>query len=135
MNKMRGLITAVESNDHVSLVDVEINGDMFTATLLETPEEAAYLCVGNQVQVCFKETEVSLAKNLQGMISLRNRFNALVKEVRSGAILSEVVLDYRGIQVSSIITTRSIRRMEIQAGDSIEALIKANEVTLMEVAG
>ncbi len=133
MNKLRGRITAIESNDHVSLVDVEVSGDSFTATLLETPEDASYLKVGNEVEVLFKETEVSLAKNLSGLISLRNRMHATVKQVRSGAILSEVVLDYHGQPISSIITTRSIKRLDIKQGDEIEALVKANEVSLLEI--
>ena len=134
MNILRGRITGIESNDHVSLVDVDVNGDSFTATLLETPEDAPYLKVGNMVEVMFKETEVSLAKNLSGLISLRNRVKTTVSKVRSGVILSEVVLDYRGLTISSIITTRSIKRLDIKPGDEVEALVKANEVNLMEVA-
>lgn len=134
MNSLRGRIISIESNDHVSLVDVDVMGDTFTATLLETPEDAPYLRLGNAVDVLFKETEVSLAKGLSGLISLRNRMNTTVKLVRSGVILSEVMLDYRGQQISSIITTRSIKRMDIKAGDEVEALVKANEVTLMEIA-
>lgn len=134
MNILRGRITGIESNDHVSLVDVDVNGDSFTATLLETPEDAPYLKVGNMVEVMFKETEVSLAKNLSGLISLRNRVKTTVSKVRSGVILSEVVLDYRGLTISSIITTRSIKRLDIKPGDEVEALVKANEVSLMEVA-
>lgn len=133
MNKLRGRISRIESNDHVSLVDVEVSGDIFTATLLETPDDAPYLKVGNVVDVLFKETEVSLAKGLTGLISLRNRVNTTVKLVRSGVILSEVVLDYRGQSISSIITSGSIRRLDIKPGDEVEALVKANEVTLMEV--
>jgi len=133
VNKLRGRITGIESNDHVSLVDVDVYGDSFTATLLETPEDSPYLQVGSEVIVLFKETEVSLAKGLSGLISLRNRVNAIVKQVRSGVILSEVVLEYRGQTLSSIITTRSITRLDIKAGDEVEAMVKANEVTLMEV--
>jgi molybdate transport system regulatory protein len=134
MNKLRGRISRIEYNDHVSLVDVDVSGDHFTATLLETPDDAPYLRVGNVVDVLFKETEVSLAKGLSGLISLRNRVLTTVKLVRGGVILSEVVLDYRGQTISSIITTGSIRRMDIKQGDEVEALVKANEVTLMEVA-
>jgi molybdopterin-binding protein len=42
------------------------------------------------------------------------------------------VLDYRGQAISSIITTGSIRRLDIKPGDEVEALVKANEVTLIE---
>ena len=133
MNKLRGRISNIQSNDHVSLVDVEVNGDIFTATLLETPDEAPYLKVGNVVEVLFKETEVSLAKGLSGLISLRNRVNTRVSAVRSGVILSEVVLEYGAYTLSSIITTGSIKRLDIKPGDSVEALVKANEVTLVEI--
>lgn len=133
MNILRGHITRIVSNDHLSQVDVEIMGDIFTATLLETADDASYLKVGNRVDVLFKETEVSLAKGLSGLISLRNRVMTTVKLLRSGVILSEVVLDYRGQQISSIITTGSILRLNIKVGDEVEALVKANEVTLMEV--
>lgn len=132
MNRLRGRIISIQSNDHVSLVDVDVSGDIFTATLLETPDDATYLRMGNVVDVLFKETEVSLAKGLSGLISLRNRVTTTVKLVRSGIILSEVVLDYRGQAISSIITTGSIRRLDIKPGDEVEALVKANEVTLME---
>jgi molybdopterin-binding protein len=134
MNQLRGRIVGIESNDHLSLVDVEVSGDTFSAMLLETPESAPYLLIGNEVQLLFKETEVSLAKNLSGLISLRNRVQGRVRAIRSGAILSEVVLEYRGQTLTSIITTRSIKRLEIRQGDEVEALIKANEVSLMEVS-
>ena len=132
MNRLRGQISGIESNGHVSLVDVKVGGDTFSAILLEAPQSASYLKVGNTVQVLFKETEVSLAKNLSGQISLRNRMTATVKQIRHGEILSEVLLDYHGLAIVSIITSRSVRRLELKEGDAVEALVKANEVSLME---
>lgn len=133
MNRLRGRISHVESNGFVSLVDVVVGQDSFAAILLENPASAPYLAVGCEVNVLFKETEVSLAKNLTGLISLRNRMAATVRSVRRGAVLSEVELDYQHTVVKSIVTTRSIERMAIAPGDAVEALVKANEVTLMEV--
>jgi len=133
MNRLLGTISAIESNEHLSLVDVVVGQDTFTAMLMETPHNAAYLKVGNRVAVLFKETEVSLAKNLSGQLSLRNRMRGSVRQIRSGAILSEVVLDYQGQTVASIITTRAVKRLELAEGDEVEALVKANEVSLMEV--
>ena len=132
MNQLRGCISAVETNGFVSLVDVAVGGDMFTAILLETPFSAPYLAAGREVWVLFKEPEVSLAKDLSGQISLRNRVRARVRAVRHGAILSEVVLDYQGHAITSIITTRAVARLALQEGDEVEALVKANEVSLQE---
>lgn len=114
----------------MSLVDVAVGGDVFTATLLETPETAGYLLVGADVTLLFKETEVSLAKNLSGLISLRNRFPVTVRSIERGAILSAVGLDCRGKSLTSIITTRAVDRLQLAVGDAVEALVKANEVVL-----
>ena len=133
MNRLLGTITAIESNDHLSLVDVVAGQDSFTAMLLEIPQSAPYLKVGNKVAVLFKETEVSLAKNLSGKLSLRNRVCGSVRQIRRGDILCEVVLDCAGQTLTSIITTRAVKRLELQEGDEVEALVKANEVSLMEV--
>jgi len=132
MNRLHGIIAFVESTDQLSLVDVEVEGDLFTAILVETPESAAWLKNGSPVAVLFKETEVSLAKNLSGRISLRNRMAARVESIRKGKLLSEVRLNYRGHSVVSVITTRSVERLELAPGDAVEGLVKANEVTLVE---
>jgi molybdate transport system regulatory protein len=133
LNRLTGKIIAIESNSHMSLVDVAVGQDVFSATLLETPETADYLKVGNQVTLLFKETEIALAKNLSGMISLRNRVSVSVKRIERGDILSAVTLDYDSKKLVSVITSRAIERLQINIGDKLEALIKANEIALMAV--
>lgn len=131
MNRLQGQIAAIDHNSHMSLVDVAVGGDVFTATLLETPESAEYLKVGNKVTLLFKETEVSLAKNLSGLISLRNRLPVTVCSIERGDILCAVGLDYAGKRLVSVITTRGVDRLQLAVGDAAEALVKANEIALM----
>ena len=131
MNRQRGTITAVESAGHVRLVDVNVNGTIFSAILLEVAER---LHPGTTVTLAFKETEVSLAKNLSGLISLRNRLPEQVRAVEKGQVLAKVTLDYQGLDVVSIITTRSAERLDLKAGDAVEALVKANEMTILHDA-
>jgi len=132
LNKLNGKIVAIESNSHLSLVDVAVDGEVFSATLLETPQTAEYLKIGEEVTLLFKETEVSLAKNLTGMISLRNRFAVTVSSIERGDILSAVRLDYGSRQITSVITTRSLEWFQLSIGDTVEALVKANEIALMK---
>ncbi len=132
MNRLNGTIAAIECNRHMSLVDVVVSGDVFSATLLETPEMAGYLRVGANVTLLFKETEVALAKNLSGAISLRNRFGVTVNGIERGDILSAVALDYAGQALTSVITTRAVDRLQLVVGETVEALVKANEIALME---
>jgi molybdate transport system regulatory protein len=128
VNRLRGTIIAVESAGHVRLVDVNVNGATFSAILLEATER---LHPGATVTLAFKETEVSLAKNLSGLISLRNRLAAQVRTVEKGRVLAKVTLDYQGLDVVSIITTRSAERLDLKTGDAVEALVKANEMTIL----
>ena len=83
------------------------------------------------VTLLFKETEVALAKNLAGLISLRNRLPAIVTAIERGTILTRVTLDFNGHAFESIITTRSSHVLELAVGDAVEALVKANEMTVM----
>lgn len=130
MNRLTGKITSIEHNDHMSLVDVAVGDDIFSATLLETPQSADYLQAGREVTLMFKETEVSLAKNLSGLISLRNRFTATVLGIEHGTIMSAVKLDYCGMPLTSIVTTRGAVRLNLVVGDVVEGLVKANEMVL-----
>jgi molybdate transport system regulatory protein len=135
VNKLAGVITAVTSSDHLSLVDVAVGEHLFAAIVVETPAAVPYLEAGRPVWLLFKETEVSLARNLAGAISLSNRIPARVRAIRPGRLLSEVELDYAGQRVVSVITTRSVERLGLQPGDAVEGFVKANEMILMEADG
>lgn len=131
MNNLPGTIAAIDTDGNLSLVDINVTGDIrMSALIVETPEHCLWLEVGHKVKVLFKETEVSIARNLSGQISLRNRFPATITAIRSSGMLAEITLDSAGHQVISIITSRSAQRMELKTGDQVEWLVKANEVSL-----
>lgn len=131
MNKLNGIVSAIEHNDTMALVDVMVENVNFSAILLETPVTAKYLHIGELVTLLFKETEVSLAKNLQGELSLRNRMTATVVGIEMGEILSAITLNFLDKKLVSVITTRAVKRLQLKVGDAVEALVKANEVALM----
>lgn len=131
MNKLNGIVAAIEHNDTMALVDVMVENVNFSAILLETPVTAKYIHIGELVTLLFKETEVSLAKNLQGELSLRNRVTATVVGIEMGEILSAITLNFLDKKLVSVITTRAVKRLQLKVGDAVEALVKANEVALM----
>jgi molybdopterin-binding protein len=132
MNRLPGTICAVVSEGGISLIDVSVGKDTWTAMLVETPETAPYLRTEARVWVLFKETEVSLGKGLSGRLSLRNRMSSVIRGIRTGTLLAEVELDYQGYRLISIITRRAVERLELAVGDGVEVLVKANEVMLGE---
>lgn len=130
MNKLIGKIVSVESSQHMSMVDIDVGGDIFSSIVLETPATAAYLRQGSSIVLLFKETEVSIAKNLTGLISLRNRFKATIKDIEASEILSKIFLNYKDKEIVSIISTRSTLKLALTVGDNVEWLVKTNEVSL-----
>jgi len=130
MNRLIGKIAAIETCGSVTLVDVEVGSKRYSATILGNGEATSNWEVGASAALLFKETEVALAKNLTGMISLRNRFRGVVSALESGKVLTKVSFDADAATITSIITTRSAQAMHIALGDVVEGLVKANEMTL-----
>ena len=133
MNRLTGIITQIQTSDAIMLVDVNVDGQGFSALLIESNTQPEWLKAGNSVHLAFKETEVSLAKDLKGKISLRNRMKCQVVSVRRGELLSTVTMNYGDFIITSAITTRAVDSLQIAIGDEVEALVKSNEIALMRV--
>lgn len=132
MNKLTGTISKIQKSGAILLVDVDVDGHGFSAMLIESATQPEWLREGNSIDLVFKETEVSLAKNLSGLISMRNRMKCTVEQIKRGELLSEISLKFQKYSVISAITTRSVNSLQLAVGDEVEALVKANEVSLMK---
>jgi molybdopterin-binding protein len=133
MNKLTGVITQIQKSGSILLVDVDVDGHGFSALLIESDTHLQWLQTGNTVNLIFKETEVSLAKDLYGKISLRNRMQCKVLNVERGELLSTIKLQFQEYSITSAITIRAVDSLQITIGDEIEALVKSNEISLMQL--
>jgi molybdate transport system regulatory protein len=132
MNKIPGTITQIQQSGAILLVDIDVDGHQFSALLVQSATPPDWLLAGNPIDVVFKETEVSIAKDLSGIISMRNRMKCTVLQIERGELLSKIDLKFQNFLISSAITTRSVDALELNIGDEVEALVKANEVALMK---
>jgi len=64
------------------------------------------------------------------MLSARNQLAAVVKSVKLGNVMAEVVMDVAGVEVVSAITRGSAEQLNLKAGDRVKAVIKATEVLI-----
>ena len=62
--------------------------------------------------------------------SIRNRLPGTIKKIVSDKVVSEVVVRTAAGNVTSIITTGSVERMNLKQGDNVFAIIKATEVSI-----
>lgn len=76
---------------------------------------------------------VAEREDLSRRVSGRNQLVGRIEQVRISGLMAEVVLSIGDQSITSIITARSAREMQLKAGQSAAALIKATEVMILRV--
>jgi len=66
-------------------------------------------------------------------VSGRNQLVGRIEAIRISGLMAEVTLSIGDQKITSIITSRSAREMQLKAGQSAAALIKATEVMILRV--
>ncbi len=64
------------------------------------------------------------------MLSARNQLQATVKSVKLGNVMAEVVMSLGNVELVAAITRGSAEQLNLKAGDSVKAIIKATEVLI-----
>ena len=62
--------------------------------------------------------------------SIRNRLPGTIERIVSDKVVSEIVIRTAAGEVTSVITTSSVQRMNLKEGDQVFAIIKATEVSV-----
>jgi molybdopterin-binding protein len=76
-----------------------------------------------------QEERTQVTRDLSG----RNQLVGRIESVRISGLMAEVVISIGGQQITSIITARSVREMQLKPRQSAAALIKSTEVMIMRV--
>jgi len=66
-------------------------------------------------------------------VSGRNQLVGRIDAVRISGLMAEIAISIGGQQITSIITARSAREMQLKPGQTAAALIKATEVMILRV--
>lgn len=125
MNRIPAILVQLEHENGVTLIDAQASSHSFSAMLVGDQPD---LSPGAAITLVFKETEVAIARNLGGQISLRNRVPARISNLESGKLLTRVEMDFAGVPVYAVITTGSAERMALHVDAQVEWLVKANEM-------
>lgn len=130
MNRIEARVSRIERTDNLSIVAFEAQGFelRMMALGLNVP-----VSIGSDVVLGVKATNVALAKQLRGELSISNRLKATVESVRNGNLLSSVVLRVGETPMECITTRDAAEQMALEEGDEVVALIKASELSILEV--
>ncbi|MHC8287302.1 TOBE domain-containing protein [Pseudomonas sp. XS1P51] len=66
-------------------------------------------------------------------INVRNQFKGVIKEILEGEVVSEVDVQTASGIVTSVITTRSVRDLELKIGSEVIAFVKSTEVSIAKL--
>lgn len=63
-------------------------------------------------------------------INTKNQFKGRIKEIVAGPVVSEVDVETPAGVITSVITSRSLRDLDLQVGQEVLAVFKATEVLI-----
>ena len=131
MNKLKGKIHNIQTSEGITLVDIRIGKDEFSSLIINSESTEEYIIVGNEVNMLFKETEISV-KNFHERHN-KKRQNKIITEVEAinkGVILSELKFRYNSNLITAIILTRLLDELTPKIGERAILILRTQEILL-----
>lgn len=120
----------IKTKDNLNIVEFDFNGLTLKMMSLDLNDDVK---IGKKVELSVKPSNISIAKNLIGEISLSNQIVATIQSLENGQLLTSVILKINDTLLESIITVDSSKRMNLQIGEVVTILIKASNLSIGEV--
>ena len=128
MSQLVATIKKINSVDNLNIVEFDFNGITLKMMSLDLNKNVQ---IGKKVKLAVKPTNISIAKNLFGEISLSNQLVVNIKSIENGQLLSSIILEVNDTIFESIITADSSKRMNLQKNEQVTILIKASDLSIM----
>jgi len=125
MNILPATLTAITSSEHLSILTVCVGDDHFHLLLAEQCHNP----IGTPLLLAFKETEVILVKSSVGTTA--NIFQGSIRTIEKGSILSQVILNYQEMTITSLVSTLALERLEIKENDTLSWMVQPSEISLL----
>jgi len=132
-NVWLGNIKAIDSGIVNSVVTVRLKGrDTIVAVITNSSVERLELAQGKEILAIVKAPDVRLSHEIDpGSISASNILSGPISRIVPGKVNDEVTVALDGGNtVTSILTSHSVRRLGLEAGVKVHAIIKASNVLL-----
>ena len=130
MNKVNAIITAIKSEDKVTLVSFSVGAEHLEMMSLGLSEQ---LVEGSAVSVGVKATNIALSLSKLSDVSITNQVETTITAIKMGSLLCCVVFHFEGVVWESVITKKSSQEMHLSVGKKVFALIKSSDLSIIEV--
>ncbi|WP_144579664.1 TOBE domain-containing protein [Campylobacter coli] len=133
MNILNGKIIELLNEGEIVIVKISIKEQIFKVLMLDL-HSLQDLKIGTKIQVLFKEHELGFALP-HSILSVENSFLARIKSIKKGKILYHIFFDFKGDEISSIITKEKALELKLEEGQEWLCFVKENDIILKAVHG
>lgn len=129
MNELKAVVTNIDNLDNLNIVGFDYKGINLSMMSLDLHN----VQIGTKVILTVKASDVAIAKEFDGLISLSNEIKGEISKLNMGKLLCSLQISSSDDTISSIITTKSAKRMNLKLNDSVKAFIKASSLSIKKV--
>lgn len=129
MNELKAVVTNIDNLDSLNIVGFDYKGVNLSMMSLDLHN----VQIGTKVILTVKASDVAIAKEFDGLISLSNEIKGEITKLNMGKLLCSLQISSSGDTITSIITTKSAKRMNLKLNDSVTAFVKASSLSIKKV--
>lgn len=127
MNSFSASILRIDQQDSLCLLELDASGIVLDMLLFDLEPSFTR---GSRVNVLFKETEVSLAREPLPETSILNCFPAVIREIRTGRILADIGLHCKAGEITGIISMKAVKKLLLKEYEHVTVMIKASQISI-----
>lgn len=111
MNHLEGKLESIQAVDLLHQLSFNVGEQKLSVLTLEI---GSNIEIGAAYALQVKSTNIAIAKEFGGHLSICNQLNAKVVSVTNGKLLSSVLLDIEGFSMESVISLAQAEAMQLQ---------------------
>ncbi|EIZ79694.1 ModE family transcriptional regulator [Novosphingobium sp. Rr 2-17] len=132
-NALRGVVTSIVYGPISAEIGLLVNDRLvIDAVVTNSSADMLGLHPGGSAIALIKSTFVTLMHDVPGLrLSARNQIGGTISRMVEGPVETEVVLDIGGgAEIAAIVTSSSVRDLDLAVGLPILAFVKASHIIL-----
>jgi len=127
LSKIIAIVDEIESIDNLNIVTFKTKTSILKMMSLDINSD---ILIGNKVQLSCKPSSIAIAKDFSGEISFSNQLKSIIIDIKEGSLLSIVTLGFENFRLESLITTKTLKKMDLKIDDEVSAFIKSSELAV-----
>jgi molybdopterin-binding protein len=130
MSAVQAVVSGIENEKNLNLVTFDFGPHRLWMMSLDL---GGGIEVGKKVILEAKPSHIAIGLGRCEDISYSNKLPCKIRNIQEGRLLGVVELACEDAHLESIITVRSLRKMQLHEGLDVTAYIKASELSIKEV--